>query len=143
MEWWGQYEPQREWLFHNKELMHFKLLDTWAWNKSILLLVNATAVALARRLAAWRGIHKVIQHVKFCNASFFFFPDWRDRKKNIGHFFLGLHLVPYYNEDRDFALEFMDFNSHYFCLYKYILLGVYKVLNIIWHSISFMSFIKL
>lgn len=68
MEWWGQYKPQREWLFHNKQLMHFKLLNTWAWNKSILLLVNATAVALARRLTAWRDIHKVTQHV---NAFFF------------------------------------------------------------------------
>lgn len=41
------------------------------------------------------------------------------------------------------CIEFMEFNSHYFCLYKCILLRMYKNLKIIWHRLSFMSFIKL
>lgn len=68
---WGRHEPQRKRLLHNKELMHFKLLDTWAWNRSMLLLVNATAAVLARRLTAWRHIHKVTRRVNSGNASFF------------------------------------------------------------------------
>lgn len=81
MKWWGHKEPQRKWLFPNKELMHFKLLSTWTWNESMLLLLNTVAQWFWQQDWQFEGLFtKSYSMLNFGN-EFFPFPGKTTKKK--------------------------------------------------------------
>lgn len=120
----------------------FQTAQHLGWNKSTLLLVNDAAVLA--RLTAWRSITKSYSTLIQGNGSFFFFFSWLvwSQEREIGHIFLGLHLVAYHSDNIDSALSLwhliilISACTREFC-------WLFKTLMIIWHRLSFMSFIRL
>ena len=119
----------------------FQTVQHLGWNKSIFLLVT-DAFVLAR-LTAWRSMHKFIQHVNSRKCVFFFFSwlAWL-QEREIDHIFLGLHLGAYHSDNIDSVLSLWNLIL-LISACKSVFCWVFKTLMIIWHRLSFMSFIRL